>query len=326
MPGSRMLGSCRLWDQSLGLGYAVLLVQQIVNGLMIGGLYALVASGLSLTMGVLRLMNLSHAVTISIAGILGVQAVREWHLPFPVLLLYGALAGGVVGALSELVAFGPLRRSRRHDSESSEFAVVLASLALLFIFRSFAQNYIHYMSPTLEVLSFPRSAFAPHLISIGPIDIRLIAVVILCVSAILTASIWWGVTRTTAGRAVQAIAADHDTAGMLGINVPAYTISVVALSGALAGISGILITAAYTAVDAFTGDAFLLRAFAVIVLGGIGSLPGAFVGGLVLGLCEALTVHYFGSSWVDLVAFSLLLLILVLRPQGLFGKLEVDRA
>lgn len=303
----------------------MLLLQQIVNGLLIGAVYALFATGLSLTLGVLRIMNMAHGVTISIAAITGVEVAAHFGLPFPLLLIMGGLVGAFVGVVSETIVFGPLRRSRSHDSHSREFSTLLGSLALLTILQSLAQIYTFDYTDD-QILRFPTDVFKSRIVSLGGIEVRTISLVMFAVAVVLSGLVWWVMRWTQAGRAARAVAADHEAASMLGIDVTRYAYVIIGSAGALAGVAGILIGIAFNSVDYLIGSAYLLRGFAVLILGGIGSVPGALVGGLTLGLAEGLTVHFIDSSWVDAVAFGLLFVVLVVRPQGMFGKLEVDRA
>ena len=156
------------------------MLQQLANGLLIGGLYALVAAGLTLALGVLRIMNMAHAVTISVAAIVGIQVARL-GVPFPLLVLTGAATGAVVGMATEVFAFSPLRRSRRHDEESREFSGLLASLALLFALEAAAQNYSHYVSDD-EVLAFPPGTFNHSVVRFGAIEVRSIAILMFVIA------------------------------------------------------------------------------------------------------------------------------------------------
>lgn len=303
----------------------MLLLQQLTNGLLIGGVYALFATGLTLTMGVLRVLNMAHGVTLSVCAIAGVEIASKWDLPFPVLVLAGGLFGMAVGLLIETVAFRPLRRSRRHDEHSREWSTLVSSLALLTILQSLAQLYTFKFSDN-QILRFPPDTFRSTVFEIGEIQVRSISLVMFAVACLLTVGTWWAVRFSRAGRAARAVAADPEAAEMLGVNVNRYALAIVGASGAMVGIAGILIGVAFNSVDFLTGEQYLLRGFAVVVLGGIGSVIGSLVGGLLLGLAEGLTVHFIASSWIEAVAFGLLFIVLVLRPQGLLGQPEVDRA
>jgi branched-chain amino acid transport system permease protein len=249
----------------------------------------------------------------------------NWSLPFPALLVAGAIAGALVGVFIESVAFRPLRRSRRHDAHSREWSTLISSLAVLTILQSLAQLYTFKFTDN-QIIRFPLSTFQSRIIEIGGIEVRSISLVMFAVAVLLIAATWWVVRFTQAGRAARAVAADPEAAEMLGINVGRYAMAIVGSAGAMVGVAGILIGVAFNSVDFLTGEQYLLRGFAVVVLGGIGSVMGTLAGGLVLGLAEGLTVHFIGSSWVEAVAFGVLFVVLVLRPQGLFGQAEVDRA
>lgn len=303
----------------------MLLLQQLTNGLLIGAVYALFATGLTLTLGVLRILNLAHGVTLTIAAIAGVEIASRFGLPFVPLLVVGAVFGGIVGLVLEYLAFRPIRRSRSHDEHSREWSTLVASLAMLIVLESFAQLYTFTFTPD-QILRFPIETFQSTPITFLGISVRSISLVMFVIATLLTVLVWWVIQYTQTGRAARAVAADHEAAGMLGINVNLYAAGVVVASGMLAGIAGILIGVAFNSVDFLTGELYLLRGFAVVILGGIGSVPGSLIGGLLLGLSEGLTVHFVGTHWVKAVAFGLLFLVLIVRPQGLFGKLEVDRA
>lgn len=303
----------------------MLLQQQLINGLLIGGLYALFAAGLTLTFGVLRVMNLAHGVGMAVAAIVGVELASSLSLPFPLLLVAGALAGAAVGVFTELAAFAPLRRSRRHDEHSRAWSTLVATLAVLTILQSLAHLYTFQIADA-QVLRFPEDTFRSTLIEVGGLQVRTISLVMFATAVVLIGATAWVMRSTQAGRAARAVAADPEAAEMIGINVARYALAIVGASGAMVGVGGILVGIAFNSVDFTTGEQFVLRGFAVVILGGIGSVTGTLVGGLVLGLAEGLTVYFLSSSWVEAVAFGILFVVLAVRPQGLFGRAEVDRA
>jgi branched-chain amino acid transport system permease protein len=304
----------------------MLLLQQIVNGLAIGGLYALFAAGLTLTLGVLRILNLAQGVTLTIAAIMGVELATKVSIPFPLLLLSGAVVGAVVGVLLEMLAFRWLRARHGQRSETSQWSTMVGSLAMLLILEALAQ-YFTLNVVNEQVLSYPTSTFQSHLINLGPdISISTISIVMFVMAVVLTLTTWAVIRFTQVGRASRAVAADPEAAEMLGVNANAYALGVVMASSAMAGVAGILVGVAFNSVAFTTGDSYLLGGFAVVILGGIGSIVGSLVGGLILGVAEGLTVYFIGSNWIDVVTFGLLIVVLLVRPSGLFGRLEVDRA
>lgn len=293
--------------------------QQVVNGLFLGGVYALFAVGLTLSLGVARVMNLAHGVTLSIAAIAGVKISSSIHLSFVPMLVFGALVGCAIGIGLELVAFRPLRAGP--SQRSTEMPSLVSSLAVLFILQTVAQQWTN-----AQVMDFPAGIFDSHQVDLGPFTTRSILLVTFGVAIVLVAACWWVLNRTQAGRAVRAVAMDDQAAGMVGINAPRVKLATTAVAGALAGIAGILIGLSLGSVDFNMGTSQLLRGFTVVILGGIGSVPGALVGGLLLGIVEGGTVDLAGSSWQPAASFVLLIVFLLARPQGIFGKPVVDRA
>lgn len=295
------------------------LIQDLFNGLLTGGVYALFAVGITLSLGALRVMNLAHGATFTLVAIAGVQVTHTVHLPFAVLVLFGALVGGVIGLLLELVAFRPLRASSAE--RNIEMPSLVASLAVMFILQTISQQWTQ-----ANVINFPSSVFQSTQVHLGPVTTRSILLIMFIVAIVLMAATWYVLMRTQAGRAVRAVAMDEDAAGMVGIESGTVKVLTMAASGALAGVAGVLIAASLGAVSFTMGDPQLLKGFSVVILGGIGSVPGALIGGLVLGLLEGLTSHVAGSEWQPAASFVLLIVFLVVRPQGFFGRPLVDRA
>jgi branched-chain amino acid transport system permease protein len=177
-----------------------------------------------------------------------------------------------------------------------------------------------------QLVPVPQGIFNDRLIFWGDFYFRYIGLITFALAIVLMIIVWLAVNRTQSGRAVRAIAMDEDAVGMLGVNANWLKLATVTLSGALAGIAGALLALSFGAVDYTTGTSQLLRGFCVVILGGIGSVAGALAGGLLLGLAEGLTIYWFGTSWQAAAAFVILIVFLMFRPQGIFGKPEVDRA
>ena len=293
--------------------------QQVLNGLLLGGVYALFAVGLTLSLGVARVMNLAHGVTLSLAAIAGVKLTSEVDIGFPLLLVFGALVGAGIGVLLELFAFRPLRAGP--SERNIEMPSLVSSLAAVFILQTLAQRWTN-----AEVISYPSTVFQSHRVDLGPLTARSILLVTFVIAIVLVALVWAVLNRTQAGRAVRAVAMDEEAASMVAINARQVKLLTMVASGALAGIAGILIGLSLGAVDFNMGESQILRGFTVVILGGIGSVPGALIGGLLLGVTEGITVDIAGSSWQVAASFVLLFVFLVARPQGIFGKPLIDRA
>ncbi|WP_235912134.1 branched-chain amino acid ABC transporter permease [Ruania zhangjianzhongii] len=288
-------------------------IQQLFNGLSLGSLYALFAIGFALVFGILDRLNLAHPAVFAVAAYVGIELVTSlgisvW-LMLPVVFVVGALLGLVI----ERVAFRPL--NRRPDAH---FAGLISSIALAGVFIALLQG--RYGPDTQR---FPAEALPGATFTVLGAQVSAVQVAILVISIVLVVALGLLVARTRLGRGMRAIAENPTAARVLGVNVDRVTATTFAISSALGAVAGALFALNVNTAQLGMGSAIELKGLAVIIVGGMSSLPGALVGGLVLGVAEVFTVQYLGSSWRDLVAFALLFLILVVRPQGLFGKRKV---
>jgi branched-chain amino acid transport system permease protein len=295
------------------------LLQQLLNGLLAGGVYALFALGLTLSLGVLRVMNLAHGVTFALAAIAAVKLEASVSLSFPLLIVFGGLVGAAIGALLEVIAFRPLRSGR--SERNVEMASLVASMAALYILLTLAERWTDG-----EILTVPSHVYQSSIVHILGLSTRSILLISFLIALVLVSACWWVVNRTQLGRAMRAVAVDDEAAAMIGVNATRVKFGTMIASGALAGIAGVLIGVSLGAVSYEMGQDELLRGFSVVILGGIGSVPGVIVGGLLLGLGEGTAAHFFGGEWQPAAPFVLLFFFLVVRPRGFFGRAEVDRA
>ena len=308
------------------------LLQTLLNGAASGGVYALVALGYTLIFSVLGVINFAQGALFSLGGYLtyllmggkiGVNgALPGWGLPaglpFWLALLLAALGSGLVGLVVERIAFAPLRRRGAEPLlsliTSLGAGVVLVNLLQLLM--------------GAEGYAFPQGAAAlahlPESLLMGGARIRTIQVVLLLISAlaVLALSLWLEGSRS--GKAMRAVAEDATTARLLGINSEASVRLAFLLSGMLAGLGGGLIGMSVSLAGPYFGISYGLKGLAVLVLGGLGSVPGAIVGGLVMGLAEAL-IPPAASGWRDALAFAILFAVLVLRPSGLLGRRQLEK-
>ena len=284
-------------------------MQQLMDGIFLGSIYALFAVGYTLVFGVLDRLNLAHAAVFSAGALVGIEVVTRsglsiW-LAVPIVMVVGALLGLII----ERVAFRPL--NGRHDAH---FAGLISSIALGAIIIALLQA--RYGPDTTR---FPPEAFPKKRFELLGATVSLLQVLILIISVGLVVLLTWLVAKSKLGRGMRAIAENPHAASVVGINVNRVTSVTFAISSALGAAAGVLFTLNVNTAQLGIGHAVELKGLAVIIVGGLGSLPGALVGGVVLGLAEVYAVNYVGSSWRDMVAFGLLFLILVVRPQGLFG-------
>jgi branched-chain amino acid transport system permease protein len=291
-----------------------LLLQQTLNGLVVGAVYALFALGFTLVFGVLRILNLAHGAIFTWGAFVGLFAVTMAGLPLPMALLLAMVAAGTISVLVDLVAFRPLRRRG-----APEFSAIVSSIGAGLILVSLAQK-----ASRTQVMRFPFDAFPVRVFEFAGLRISLLQLTVVASVALMIVLLQLMLFKTSLGRQLRAVAASERTASLLGVNPNFVYLATFFLSGALAGLAGVLIGLSFSSVHFLMGEPFLLRAFVVIVLGGLGSVPGAVAGGLVLGLVQTLAVAFLSSQLADAILFGLLFVLLLLRPSGLFGSAAVQ--
>ena len=299
----------------------VFLAQNIVDGVSRGALYAVYALGFTLIFGVLDIINLAHAATFMWCAFAGWFVMSQLGLPLPAGLAVSMLAGAGVAALLELLAFRPLRREGS-DRLSSMISSIGASLIMVSIAEAvFGVNTRRFPDSVLD----PRPFFLG-----GSAGVRVSRAQILIIAAafLLTLALGLFIRRTRMGKAIRAIAADQSASRLLGIDVDAVVIVTFLVAGALAGAAGILVGLLTNNIVPGMGAQIELRGLAVVILGGMGSIEGAALGGLILGLVETFAIAYLpgGSDIKDAIAFLILFLILLVRPYGILGHRTSDRA
>jgi branched-chain amino acid transport system permease protein len=288
-------------------------MQQLLNGLFIGSIYALFAIGFTLVFGILDRLNLAHPAVFAVSAFVGIELVEVAGLSIWLALPIVFVVGGLLGLLIERVAFRPLK-----NRPDAHFAGLITSIAVAGMFIALLQWRYGPNTRRFPAGSFPETRF-----SFLGAQVTLVQVAVLVISIVLMLGLTWIVARSRLGRGMRAIAEHPTAARVLGGNVDRVTATTFAISSALGAVAGALFAMNVNSAQLGMGTAIELKGLAVIVVGGMGSLPGALVGGLVLGMAEVFAVQYIGSSWRDLIAFGLLFLILLLRPQGLFGARKV---
>lgn len=304
-------------------------IQNLLNGLSIGSVYAVFALGYTLVFSILGIINFAHGAVFTLGAYLTyVLAVGQFglngllagvtlpfKLPFVLALLIGAALSGLAGVAVERLAFRPLRK-RGADA----LLALVSSLGVALILV----NLIQYLFGA-EIYSFPPDVFgslpAAMVFKVGEkiVAVRTVQVVLFGVSLIMLALLVWFISYTKQGKALRATAENQDTASLLGISVDTFILGTFFISGVLGGLSGTLIGVSFGLAGPYFGVAYGLKALAVIVLGGLGSIPGAVLGGLVIGLAEAFLPPDL-SSFKEAVAYVLLFVILLVRPQGILGQ------
>jgi branched-chain amino acid transport system permease protein len=312
--------------------------QVLLDGIILGFMYALIALGYTMVYGVLEFINFAHS-EIFIAGafvgveiLLGLKSVGLLDgLPWPLVLLLALLGGmaasGLIAVSVERIAYRPLRQAPRLIPLISAIGISFFLQDLIRLIESLWRNAFNLVYPTMDSLNLRFELTET-------IDVSVKSLVVIAGALLMLWALHLIVNRTKVGTAIRAVAEDQAAASLMGIDVNRIISLTFLIGGAMGGAAGVLFGVQYGLINPYTGFIPGLKAFTAAVLGGIGNIPGAMVGGLVLGLLEAFAASYlslltggaFGAEYKDIFAFSLLILILIFRPKGLLGEVVRERA
>ena len=283
-------------------------LQQIINGISLGSIYALIALGYTMVYGIIKLINFAHGEVFMIGAFTGFFAITYLELSFFPALLLAMATCSITGVLIERIAYKRLR-------DSTRIAALITAIGMsLFI------QYLFIYIRGAEPQAYPDNVLPSSTIELFGIKINSQALLILAVSIVLMIILQLIVQKTKIGRAMRAVSYDKDAARLMGINVDNTISATFAIGSALAGAAGVIFGIYYTKINPLMGLIPGLKAFIAAVLGGIGIIPGAMVGGFVLGIVETLVSAAGFSLWRDAAAFIILILILIFRPSGIFGR------
>ena len=299
--------------------------QELINGIVIGALYSLVALGFSMVYGVLKLLNFAHGDLYMVGAFIGFFVI-QWFggptkltIPVPLLLvimfvLAAVLVGGL-GVAIERFAYRPLRDAPR-------IAPLITAIGISFFLENsalllFGAQYRVYN--TSDFISFSSG------IQVGSVSIDAVQIMVLALGGALMVGLRLLVSRTRLGKQMRAVAADREAAEMLGINVNFTIAATFFLGSALAGVSGVMAGLLFNQVNNTMGFTAGLFAFTAAVVGGIGSIPGAMLGGLLIGLAQSFVTGYISSTYTNLLVFGLLIVVMVVRPSGLLGRAQLQK-
>jgi branched-chain amino acid transport system permease protein len=302
------------------------LPQQLVNGLTLGGVYALIAIGYSMVYGILTMLNFAHGEVYMIGGFSGwwvLHLLSRNNVPvmsavavIALMIVIAMAVAGTLGMLIERVAYRPLRSAPRIN-------LLLSALGVSIFLQNFVLNF-----QGAKVRAFHVSALVPEslrVIHFGPVVFSFMRVVVIAVCFGLMAMLTFMVKKTKVGKAMRATAQDIETAAYMGVDVDRIIMLVFLIGSALGGAAGVLVGLLFTQVDYYVGFQAGLKGFTAAVLGGIGNLYGAMLGGILLGLTESLAVTFFPSAYKDVVAFVILIVVLIFRPWGLMGEKSPEK-
>ncbi|MFG1804148.1 branched-chain amino acid ABC transporter permease [Micromonospora carbonacea] len=297
------------------------LAQVLIIGFTVGSFYALVALGYTMVYGIVRLINFAHGDLVMVASFIGwVMLEQGWVQRMPTLL--GIVVAAVVSiAGTALLSLTLLRFLYARLIGRSTLGFLLVTLSVAFAL----QEIIKIVFGARE-RSYPNYALATETITVGGVNFAGMDVVVIGLAGVLMVTMIWFAQRTMTGAAMRALAIDHDAARLMGVNVTVLIAAAFAIGAALAAVTGVLSGVYYGRISFDMGFMLGLKAFTAAVVGGIGNIGGAVLGGLVIGVLEAVVQGYLAGAWSDAFIFGALILVLYLRPQGLLGERVAVRA
>lgn len=286
-----------------------MIAQQLLNGLIVGGVYALFATGLTLVFGLHQILNLAHGAVFTTGAFTALYAVQA-GLPLWVAFLLAMIAAGVLAVVIDLVAFRHLR-----NRGEAEFGAIVSSIGANLVIITIIQQ----ISNT-QTLRFPFGTFPVVIFEFLGMRITALQLFMAVTALVLLSAISWFLYRSRLGSQIRAVTGNERTAMLLGINPHTAYLVTFFISGVFAGVAGVLIGLSFNSIHFMMGESYLLMGFVVIIIGGLGNVPGTLLASLLLGMIQTLTIAYLPSGLTDAIIFSALFLILLLRPNGLLGE------
>ena len=293
------------------------IAQQIVNGLILGSMYAMVAIGFSMIYGIIRLINFAHGDVVMIGAFLTLGLLQAVKAPLPLVALVVLVAGAIIGILIEKATFRPMRGAPQVTGFIASLAVsiMLQNLGILFL--------------TAQPRNFTFPDYLQKVIHIGAISFRMVDLIIMLSALSMMCALMLLVKKTRMGMAMRATAENIDVGRLMGININRTIMATFAIGSALAGIAGLMWGGKFGQIDPLLGFVSGLKSFVAAVIGGVGSIPGAIIGGYVLGLSEVLFVGLLPpiySAYREAFVFGTLIIILLILPNGILGEKIEERA
>jgi branched-chain amino acid transport system permease protein len=281
------------------------ILQQALNGLAIGAVYTLIALGLTVVFGILGIAHFAHGSVAMFGGYLTFVFTERLGLPFFAAMGLAMVAGAVVGLLIERLAYRPVR-------DAPHINAFIIALGLTMMFEGL--NLLAFGADQVVIQTPYRGVF--NVAGIAIAELRVLVILTACVLIGLIAVL---ISRTKTGKSIRAVAQNRQAAILMGVNVSMVSLVVFAISSAL-GVSAGALIGALLAIAPGVGEGLAVKGFAVLILGGLGSIPGAIVGGLILGVSEAMAAGFISSAYKDVIAFLVMIVVLLFRPEGLLGK------
>jgi branched-chain amino acid transport system permease protein len=281
------------------------LLQQLINGISLGAIYALIALGYTMVYGIIRLINFAHGDIYMVGAFVGYFALRA-GLPLPLAFILSMAVPALFGLTIEFSAYRPLRNAPR-------IAALITAIGVSLFLENLG---ILILSP--DPRPFPK-VFSDEALFSGDVSLSLTRILIIGITVLLMILLTLFVHFTKTGKAMRAVSQDREAAQLMGIDINRIISVTFVIGSALAGAAGVLVGLYIPRIEPLMGVMYGLKAFVAAVIGGIGIIPGAMLGGLLMGLAETLVTGFISSTWRDAIAFSLLIVILLIKPSGIFG-------
>jgi branched-chain amino acid transport system permease protein len=291
-----------------------MIAQQLLNGLIVGGVYALFALGFNLVFGIQRILNLAHGAVFMVGAFTAWYTVSQGG---PLWLGF-ILAMAVSGCLSVLIEFVCFRRLRKTGDE--EFGAIISSIGASLVIMTIAQR----LSGT-QIVRFPFDTFPIMIFQFAGLRITLLQIFMASAAVVLVVVLAWYIYRTPFGRRIRAVTENERAAMLMGVNPNRIYMQTYFMAGALAGAAGVLVGLAFNSIHYMMGEPYLLFGFVIIILGGLGSIPGALLAALLFGMLQTLTIAFLPTGLTNAIIFLALFLILLVRPHGLLGREEAGQ-
>ena len=295
------------------------MVQDLLNATTLASIYVLFALGMSLVWGTIGILNFAHGSIFMFSAFIAYLVVQQIPLGMPAVIAIAMVSGALTAVAMQYLVFQPIMKKAKNP-HAGELQLVIGGIGLSAIPISFAQR-----STLSNPFGFSAGTFETQAYTIGGVIITNVMIIILIVGLGLGVGTALWIRNSKKGLALRALGVDPEVSAMMGIDRPKLALATMLYSGALAGLAGALLTYYFNSITSESGDTLLLKAFAIIILGGVGSIFGVILGSFILAFAEFAVLLYTNGSWVTAVSFGLLFLILLIRPQGILGKKEVRR-
>lgn len=287
-------------------------LEQTINGIQVGSIYALIALGYTMVYGIVKLINFAHGDIMMVGAYTTFLATTEYNMPLPVAIILSMIFCALLGIIIDRLAYKPLRNSPR-------ISALITAIGVSFLLESI---FLLWQKSDPKVISQDKIPFylSNQTISLGPLKVSYLTLVTIFTTIVCMIILDFFIKKTKLGKATRAVSEDHGAARLMGINVN-FTIGLTfAIGSALGALGGVLYSLTYPNINPYMGMLPGLKAFIAAVFGGIGSIPGAMLGGYIMGLIETYSKAYISSTWSNAIVFGVLILILVFKPSGLLGK------